>query len=256
RWRLRLRPVPVRAGSEGAASRQEPGGRGADAAPGPGDRHYPFRRLPVSGLAYSSSLASACSHTARLPHGQVSGRHPHGVIELRHGWVGGRHPDGVIELRLPPPGFTELGFTGFDLMPSRDQIRAVAQDVVAALRAPAQRPRPRRWPDGAPATLRPGPWPHPATAISPADQAPEAARAASWPERPVRPYTDRREVPVKAPRSRQQAPPADPANHPDGVKTSHPASRKAAHGPNGYHDQPAGDRGARRAPVTSRRRRP
>src|SRR5262249_6359989 len=87
----------------------------------------------------------------------------------------------VIELRLLPPGFT-----GFDLMPSRDQIRAVAQDVVPALRAPAQRPQPRRWPDGAPATLRPGPWPHPATAISPANQAPEATRAASWRERPVR----------------------------------------------------------------------
>jgi alkanesulfonate monooxygenase SsuD/methylene tetrahydromethanopterin reductase-like flavin-dependent oxidoreductase (luciferase family) len=41
-------------------------------------------------------------------------------------------------------GFTELGFTGFDLMPSRDQIRAIAQDVVPALRelqAPGQRPR-------------------------------------------------------------------------------------------------------------------
>jgi hypothetical protein len=47
--------------------------------------------------------------------------------------MSGRHPDGVIELRLLPPGFTELGFTGFDLMPSRDQIRAVAQHVVPAL---------------------------------------------------------------------------------------------------------------------------
>jgi alkanesulfonate monooxygenase SsuD/methylene tetrahydromethanopterin reductase-like flavin-dependent oxidoreductase (luciferase family) len=30
--------------------------------------------------------------------------------------------------------FIELGFTGFDLLPSRDQIRAVAEDVVPALR--------------------------------------------------------------------------------------------------------------------------
>jgi len=30
--------------------------------------------------------------------------------------------------------FTELGFTGFDLMPSRDQLRAIAEDVVPALR--------------------------------------------------------------------------------------------------------------------------
>ena len=30
--------------------------------------------------------------------------------------------------------FTELGFTGFDLLPSRDQIRAVAEDVVPAVR--------------------------------------------------------------------------------------------------------------------------
>ena len=30
--------------------------------------------------------------------------------------------------------FTELGFTGFDLVPRRDQIRALAEDVVPALR--------------------------------------------------------------------------------------------------------------------------
>jgi hypothetical protein len=30
--------------------------------------------------------------------------------------------------------FTELGFTGFDLMPGRDQMRAVTEDVVPALR--------------------------------------------------------------------------------------------------------------------------
>ena len=78
--------------------------------------------------------------------------------------------------------FTELGFTGFDLMPGRDQIRAIAEDVVPALRAlriPADRPQPRRWPDGAPATLLPGPRPRPATAISPASPAPQPTRAAS-----------------------------------------------------------------------------
>jgi alkanesulfonate monooxygenase SsuD/methylene tetrahydromethanopterin reductase-like flavin-dependent oxidoreductase (luciferase family) len=42
-------------------------------------------------------------------------------------------------------GFTELGFTGFDLMPTRDQMRAVAEDVVPALRelqVPGQRTQP------------------------------------------------------------------------------------------------------------------
>ena len=56
--------------------------------------------------------------------------------------------------------FTELGFTGFDLMPSRDQIRAVAEEVVPALRelrAPSQRPQPRRSPDRALAAVHPGP---------------------------------------------------------------------------------------------------
>src|SRR5262249_5398105 len=164
----------------------------------PGDRHYLSGGFPGLGWQYGSSLASACSHTARLPHGEVSGR----------------HTDGVIELRFLPPRFTELGFTGFDLMTSRDQIRAVAQDVVPALRAPAQRPQPRRWPDSAPATLRPGPWPHLATAISPAGPAPEATRAASWPERPVRRPRTGEKVPVKVPRSRQRAPPARPRTTP------------------------------------------
>jgi len=79
-------------------------------------------------------------------------------------------------------GFTELGFTGFDLMPSRDQMRALAEDVVPALRelpAPSQRPQPRRSPDRAAAAVRQGPWPRPATAISPAGPAPKRARAAS-----------------------------------------------------------------------------
>lgn len=75
------------------------------------------------GRQYSSSFALACGYAARLPYGEVSGG----------------HPDGVIELRLLPPGFTEPGCTGIDLMPSQDQIRAVAQDVVPALRTPAQR---------------------------------------------------------------------------------------------------------------------
>jgi alkanesulfonate monooxygenase SsuD/methylene tetrahydromethanopterin reductase-like flavin-dependent oxidoreductase (luciferase family) len=41
--------------------------------------------------------------------------------------------------------FTELGFTGFDLIPSRDQIRAVAENVVPALRAHAEQPQPRQY---------------------------------------------------------------------------------------------------------------
>ena len=76
-------------------------------------------------------------------------------------------------------GFTELGFTGFDLMPSRDQLRAVAEDVVPALRTHWQQPQPSRSPASAPAADHPGPWPRPAAAISPAGPAPERARAAS-----------------------------------------------------------------------------
>ena len=79
-------------------------------------------------------------------------------------------------------GFTELGFTGFDLMPSRDQIRAVAEDVVPALRelrAPSQRPQPRRSPDRTLAAVHRGPRPRPAAALSPDGPAPEPARAAS-----------------------------------------------------------------------------
>jgi alkanesulfonate monooxygenase SsuD/methylene tetrahydromethanopterin reductase-like flavin-dependent oxidoreductase (luciferase family) len=94
------------------------------------------------------------------------------------GTVAGSAADIIDQLH----DFTELGFTGFDLMPGRDQIRAIAEDVVPALRAlriPADRPQPRRWPDGAPATLLPGPRPRPATAISPASPAPQATRAAS-----------------------------------------------------------------------------
>jgi probable F420-dependent oxidoreductase len=94
------------------------------------------------------------------------------------GVIAGSASDIVDQLH----SFTELGFTGFDLMPSRNQIRAIAQDVVPALRAlraPVDRPQPRRWPDGASAVLRPGSLPRPATAISPAGRAPEAARAAS-----------------------------------------------------------------------------
>ena len=50
-----------------------------------------------------------------------------------------RSTDGVVagsaaDLIEQLHGFTELGFTGFDLMPGRDQLRAVAQDVVPALR--------------------------------------------------------------------------------------------------------------------------
>jgi alkanesulfonate monooxygenase SsuD/methylene tetrahydromethanopterin reductase-like flavin-dependent oxidoreductase (luciferase family) len=44
--------------------------------------------------------------------------------------VGGSAADIIEQLRA----FTELGFTGFDLMPGRDQVRAVAEDIVPALR--------------------------------------------------------------------------------------------------------------------------
>jgi alkanesulfonate monooxygenase SsuD/methylene tetrahydromethanopterin reductase-like flavin-dependent oxidoreductase (luciferase family) len=77
---------------------------------------------------------------------------------------------------------TELGFTGFDLMPSRDQIRAVAEDVVPALRelgAASPRPRPGRSPDRALAEVRPGPRQRLAAATSPDGSSPGPARAAS-----------------------------------------------------------------------------
>jgi hypothetical protein len=81
------------------------------------------------GRQYSSSFALACGYAARLPYGEVSGG----------------HPDGVIELRLLPPGFTEPGCTGIDLMPSQDQIRAVAPGrgaCVADTGAAGRRPLP------------------------------------------------------------------------------------------------------------------
>jgi alkanesulfonate monooxygenase SsuD/methylene tetrahydromethanopterin reductase-like flavin-dependent oxidoreductase (luciferase family) len=64
------------------------------------------------------------------------------------GVVAGSAADIIDQLR----GFTELGFTGFDLMPGRDQVRAIAEDVVPALRelhVPAQRAQPYSSPDGA-----------------------------------------------------------------------------------------------------------
>jgi alkanesulfonate monooxygenase SsuD/methylene tetrahydromethanopterin reductase-like flavin-dependent oxidoreductase (luciferase family) len=78
--------------------------------------------------------------------------------------------------------FTRLGFTGFDLMPSRDQIRTIAEDVVPALRelqAPSQRPQPRQSPDRTLTAIHPAPRPRPAAAISPDGPAPEPTRAAS-----------------------------------------------------------------------------
>ena len=78
--------------------------------------------------------------------------------------------------------FTELGFTGFDLMPSRDQMRTLAEDVVPALRelqAPPRRPRPRPSPDRTLAAVHPASRPRPAAAISPDGPAPEPTRAAS-----------------------------------------------------------------------------
>ena len=85
-------------------------------------------------------------------------------------------------------GFTELGFTGFDLMPSRDQIRAVAEDVVPALRelrAPSQRPQPRRLPDRTLAAVHPGPRPRPAAALSPDGPAQNPPALPPDPKRPV-----------------------------------------------------------------------
>jgi probable F420-dependent oxidoreductase len=73
-------------------------------------------------------------------------------------------------------GFIELGFTGFDLIAGRDQIRALAEDVLPALRT-APQPHPSRSPGGGSPAARLGPWPRPATAISPASPAPEPARA-------------------------------------------------------------------------------
>ena len=77
---------------------------------------------------------------------------------------------------------TELGFTGFDLMPGRSQIRAVAEDVLPALRElpmPApQAPPSRRSPYRPPTAVRLGPQPRPA-AVSPVGPAPAPAGAAS-----------------------------------------------------------------------------
>lgn len=77
---------------------------------------------------------------------------------------------------------TELGFTGFDLMPGRSQIRAVAEDVLPALRElpmPApQAPPSRRSPHRPSTAVRLRPQPRPAV-VSPVGPAPVPARAAS-----------------------------------------------------------------------------
>jgi len=91
------------------------------------------------------------------------------------GVVAGSAADIVEQLH----GFTELGFTGFDLMPARDQMRAVAEDVVPALRqlrVSAHRTQPRRSPRAAPAAADPEPQPRPVTTISPAGRAGRPAR--------------------------------------------------------------------------------
>jgi len=91
------------------------------------------------------------------------------------GVVAGSAADVIEQLH----GFTELGFTGFDLMPSRDQLRAVAEDVVPALRGlrvPSPRPQPGRPPDGAPAASHPGPRPRPGRL-----QGPARAGIGAWP---------------------------------------------------------------------------
>ena len=56
------------------------------------------------------------------------------------GVVAGSAADVIGQLH----GFTELGFTGFDLIPGRDQLRAVAENVVPALRE-LRVPAPRPW---------------------------------------------------------------------------------------------------------------
>jgi len=64
------------------------------------------------------------------------------------GVIAGSAADVIEQLH----GFTELGFTGLDLMPAREQMRAVAEDVVPALRQlrePAQRTQPRQSPRAA-----------------------------------------------------------------------------------------------------------
>lgn len=87
--------------------------------------------------------------------------------------ITGSAADIIEQLR----GFTELGFSGFDLIASRDQIRALGEDVLPALKTAQQQPQPSRSPGGGPPIARPGLWPRPATAISPAGPAPEPARA-------------------------------------------------------------------------------
>jgi alkanesulfonate monooxygenase SsuD/methylene tetrahydromethanopterin reductase-like flavin-dependent oxidoreductase (luciferase family) len=77
------------------------------------------------------------------------------------GVVAGSADDVIEQLH----GFAELGFTGFDLMPSRDQLRAVAEDVVPALRESL-------------AAANPEPQPRPVTTISPAHRAEEPVQAA------------------------------------------------------------------------------
>jgi len=74
-------------------------------------------------------------------------------------------------------GFTELGFTGFDLIAGRDQIRALAEDVLPALKTALQQPQQSRSAGGGWPTARLGPWPCHATAISTTSPAPEPARA-------------------------------------------------------------------------------
>ena len=83
------------------------------------------------------------------------------------GVIAGSTADVIEQLH----GLTELGFTGFDLMPTREQMRVVAEEVVPALRqlrVPAQR---RRSPRAASAAVDPESQPRPVTTIAPADRA-------------------------------------------------------------------------------------
>jgi hypothetical protein len=93
------------------------------------------------------------------------------------GLIAGSATDIIEQLHA----FTELGFTGFDLLPGREQIRAVAENVVPALRelrTPAQRPQPCRSPYRTTAPAHPGPRPRPAAATSPDGPAAAPARTA------------------------------------------------------------------------------
>jgi alkanesulfonate monooxygenase SsuD/methylene tetrahydromethanopterin reductase-like flavin-dependent oxidoreductase (luciferase family) len=100
------------------------------------------------------------------------------------GVIAGSAADVIEQLH----NFAELGFTGFDLMPGRDQMRAVSEDVVPALRelqASAQRTQPRRSPRAASAAALPKSQLRRVTTIAPAGRAGRHAQPASSAARSV-----------------------------------------------------------------------